>query len=156
MDKKLYLNVGCGKLHEESTDEIKWINIDKCKEVNPDLTCDFKFGLPYEDNEVDHIKAMACLGQIESNDDFKFVMNEFHRILKLSCKIWIYLPHKDFPHAYIDPFNQRRFNELSWQAFDQTHKAYIDHLSYYGFKPWKDVTVKLNTAGFLIIWMTKP
>jgi len=150
------LNVGCGKLYEKSTEEIRWVNIDKAKGIGADLEIDMTHGLPFEDEEVDHIKAIACLGQIELNKDFTFVMNELWRVLRSGCGIYIYLPHKDWEHAYIDPFNQRRFNEMSWQAFDQEHHTYEEHLSYYGFKPWKDVIVKTNDQGFLAIWMIKP
>jgi len=34
------LNIGCGKLHEKDTETIKWINIDKILEVNPDYLLD--------------------------------------------------------------------------------------------------------------------
>jgi len=148
------LNVGCGKLHIKSSAIEEWINLDRVTSVNPDIVCDMTQGLPFEDNEIFYIHAIACLGQIERNEDFLFVMNEFWRILQPSGMIYIYLPHKDFPHAYVDPFNQRRFNELHWAGFDETHQVYIRHLSYYGFKPWKSVSVTTNEQGFLAIHMT--
>ncbi len=152
-----HLNIGCGKLHEKNTKDIRWVNIDKVEELKPDILLDMtKDKLPFASGTVDHITAKACLGQIESNKDFLFVMNELHRVLKPGSQIWIYLPHKDYAHAYLDPFNQRRFNKLSWEAFDRDSRPYIDHLSYYGFKPWKDVAVETNKSGFLSIWMTKP
>ena len=153
MDAK-YLNVGCGRLHQKSGDGIEWINIDRIDSVNPDITCDMTQGLPFEDGEIAHIQAIACLGQIEQNKDFLFVMNEFWRVLKSEGTIFIYLPHKDFEHVYQDPFNQRRFNEIHWRGFDETHIVYRKHLSYYGFKPWKNVTVSTNKQGFLSVHMT--
>lgn len=148
-----YLNVGCGRLHQKSGDGVEWINIDRVDSVNPDITCDMTQGLPFEDGEISHIQAMACLGQIEQNKDFLFVMNEFWRILKPNGTIFIYLPHVDFAHAYQDPFNQRRFNEDHWKGFDRTHPIYQKHLSYYGFKPWRNVHVSTNKQGFLSINM---
>lgn len=149
-----YLSVGCGRLHEISRNGIEWINLDREASVNPDIVCDMTKGLPFDDGEITHIRAMACLGQIELNKDFLFVMNEFWRILKLDGTIFIYLPHKDYEHAYQDPFNQRRFNEVHWRAFDENAPQYKNHLSYYGFKPWKDVEVCTNEQGFLDIKMT--
>ncbi len=153
--KRLHLSVGCGKLHEKTTDEIYWVNIDRAPLANPDLVLDMTKGLPFALGSVDHIRAMACLGQIERNDDFMFVMNEFHRVLRLEGTIWIYLPHKDKPHCWLDPFNQRRTNEMHWLGFDQNSPQYIDHLGYYGFQPWKKVTAETNEQGFISVNMTK-
>ena len=69
--------------------------------------------------------------------------------------IWIYLPHKDYPHCWLDPFNQRRTNELHWLGFDKDSRQYIDHNSYYGFYPWRNVKVETNASKFLSIWMRK-
>ena len=149
-----HLNVGCGRNQIKNQEGIEWINIDRVDSVNPDITCDMTKGLPFEDNEITHIRALACLGQIELNTDFLFVMNEFWRILKSEGTIFIYLPHKDFPHAYQDPFNQRRFNEDHWRGFDQTIPQYKQHNSYYGFKPWKNVDISTNKQGYLSIRMT--
>lgn len=151
---KKHISVGCGKLHEKTTNEIEWINLDMFEEVNPDVVCDMTKGIPFDDNTFDHVKAYACLGQIEMNKDFLFVMNELWRILKPDGTIWIYLPHKDYQHCWHDPFNQRRTNEDHWKGFDETRAQYINHNSYYGFKPWKQVKVTTN-AGFLSVWMTK-
>jgi predicted SAM-dependent methyltransferase len=146
---KKHLNIGCGKLHEKSNSEVEWINIDRAKEVNPDLCIDFTKGLPFEDNEIDFIKAMCCLGQVESNQDFLFVMNELWRVLKPGGRLWIYLPHKDYSNAWQDPFNQRRFTEHTIAGFDETNPQYRNHNSYYGFKPWKNVIVGVSPIGFL-------
>ena len=157
--RKIYLNICSGKLQKKSTSEIRWINIDKADvDTNaPDiefLRYDIRKGFPFKDEEIDHIEAIACLGQIVGNDEFLFVMNELWRVLKKDGTIHVYLPHKDFPHAYIDAFNQRHFNEESWYAFDENHPQYINHHSYYGFRPFKNVDVVTNDSGFLDIHMT--
>ncbi len=153
---KKHLSIGCGKLHEKSTEEIQWINLDKFAEVNPDVVHNMidRNGFPFDDNTFGHVKAFCCLGQIERNDDFMFVMNEIHRVLKLEGNVWIYLPHKDYQICWHDPFNQRRTNEDHWLGFDETHSQYTCHNHYYGFSPWKDVKVE-TVNGFLSVWMTK-
>ncbi len=151
--KKQHLSVGCGKLHEISTDEIQWTNLDQFAEVNPDIVCDMTKGIPYEDNYFDHVKAMCCLGQITENKDFLFVMNEFWRILKPSGTIWVYLPHRDYAHCYQDPFNQRRTNEAHWNGFDHKSPQYTQHNSYYGFKPYEVLNCSTNASGFLTVTM---
>lgn len=153
-DRALHLSIGCGKLQDKNTDDIHWVNIDKVESLDADLCLDIRTeALPFEAGSVDHIKAYAMLGQIQKNEDFLFVMNEFHRVLKPEGTIFILVPHKDFDHAFQDPFNQRKFNELSWQAFDETHGQYVQHLEYYGFKPWKDVATSMNN-GFIVVNMT--
>ncbi len=151
-NRKKHLSVGCGKIHDKSTNDIRWTNIDMVAEVMPDVVCDMTKGLPFKDNEFDHVKAFACLGQIEKNSDFLFVMNELWRVLKSGGTIFIYLPHKDYQHCWLDPFNQRRTNEDHWNGFDENSRQYIDHNSYYGFKPWKDVNVSVAN-GFISIYM---
>ncbi|MCD6213739.1 MAG: hypothetical protein J7J46_02025 [Candidatus Desulfofervidus sp.] len=145
------LNVGCGMLHERGEE---WVNIDRSPRCNPDVVLDITKGLPTKypwgrDDSVSFIKAQCCLGQIERNDDFLFVMNEFWRVLRPGGELWVYLPHVDYPHAYVDPFNVRRFNELSLESFDYRHPQYVNHNSYYGFKPWVVLFVHTNKSGFL-------
>lgn len=150
-----YINVGCGKLQEKSTPEIEWINVDQFEEVKPDLVHDMTKRFPFEDNTIDQIRAIACLGQVESNADFLAMMNEFWRLLKPGGAMFVYLPHKDFDLCWHDPFNTRKTNEDYWFGFDEKHPQYIHHNSYYGFKPWQNVTVETSDRGFMSIWMYK-
>ncbi len=151
--KKQHLSVGCGKLHENSTDEIQWTNLDQFAEVNPDIVCDMTKGIPFDDNYFDHIRAIACLGQIEKNKDFLFVMNELWRILKSTGTLLIYLPHRDYAHCYQDPFNQRRTNAEHWNGFDHNSQQYKQHNSYYGFKPFAVIENVVNAANFISVIM---
>ncbi len=148
------LNLGCGKLQKKSTPEEDWLNLDRA-DLGQQVVHDMTTGLPFKDNFFDFIQAIACLGQIERNVDFLLVMNELHRVLKPNHNIFIYLPHRDHDHCYNDPFNQRRTNEAHWLAFDQMSRQYVQHNSYYGFKPWTAVEVHTN-KGFLNIRMVKP
>jgi len=152
-DRPKYLNIGCGNLRKNSTRNIKWINIDQFKTCNPDIVCDITKGLPFTDNEIHFIDAFAMLGQIVDNTDFLFVMNEFWRVLKSNSILRIYVPHKDKDHAYHDPFNRRYFNEESFKSFDYQSQQYIQHLSYYGFRPWVVESVEFNDAGFIDVNM---
>ena len=148
-----HLNVGCGKIPQASTDEIEWVNLDKA-DVGADIVHDMKKGFPmFEDNTFDRAEAICCLGQIELNEDFLHVMNELHRVLKPGAYLYILLPHKDSDsNAYIDPFNQRRFNEATFAGFDEEHSQYINHNSYYGFHPWRVLTNN-KANGFLRVLM---
>jgi len=158
--RKLMFNIGCGRLQKVSTPEVEWINIDKfnLKEENPKarfVQADITKDMPFKGGEASHIEAFAMLGQIVDNDDFKTVMNEFWRLLLPGGTLRIYVPHKDFGHAYIDPFNRRYFNELSFSSFHYNSPQYKDHLSYYGFKPWDVKEVKTNKQGFIDVIMEK-
>jgi SAM-dependent methyltransferase len=146
----LCLNIGCGRLQKSSDENVEWVNIDKAEEVHSDITMDMsKEPLPFPEGSVTRIEAIACLGQIESNTDFLFVMNELHRVLKAGGVLYVLLPHKDYEHAWMDPFNQRKFNELTLLGFDKEHAQWVNHNSYYGFLPWQNVEVNVRN-GFLI------
>lgn len=149
------LSLGCGRLREKGEG---WIHIDKLASVEPDYLLDFIKGFPLtepwgKDNSVDFILARCCFGQIEKNEDFLHVMNECWRVLKPEGEISIYLPHKDHPNAWVDPFNVRRFSEISWQTFDRNHPQYKNHNQIYGFFPWKVLNVSTNQKGFMSIRM---
>jgi hypothetical protein len=49
----------------------------------------------------------------------------------------------------MDPFNQRHFNELSFETFDKEHSNYKTELIYQGWKPWHKVRVETNPPGFI-------
>lgn len=150
------LNVGCGKLQKASTDEEDWVNLDQFAEVNPDVVHNMTTRFPFEDNEFDFIQAIACLGQIERNADFLTTMNELWRVLKPGCEIFILLPNRKHPNAYIDFFNQRLFDEKSFPGLDEENLQYRNHHSYYGFKPWKVLVSRADEKGFVHIRMRKP
>lgn len=149
-----YINVGCGKLQEKSTDEIEWINVDQFAEVKPDLVHDMTKRFPFEDSSIDQIRAIACLGQIETNADFLATMNEFWRLIRPSGQLFVYIPHKNWEMCWHDPFNTRKTNEAYWLGFDEKDGQYIQHNSYYGFKPWKNVSAETNNSGFISAWLT--
>lgn len=144
------LNIGCGRIHEKGDD---WVNIDRLEEVEPDLVLDMGSDKwPYGTSSIEHVKALACLGQLHETEKFKHCLNEAWRVLKKDGTFWIYLPHKDFPHSYMDPYNLRHFNELSFQGMDVSHPQW-HHNEYYGFKGWHVDTCETNDKGFLTVVM---
>lgn len=82
----LKLNLGCGEKKMEG-----YINIDKRKEVNPDLQIDLEDAkLPYEENSVDEIYTSHLLEHITN---FNPLIEEMYRVLKPNAKILIFAPY---------------------------------------------------------------
>ena len=107
-NRKLALNVGCGKDIKESTKEIKWVNLDQHFNNGADMIYelpqmmvvpDGKKGfelkvrgtqLPYADNSVDII---YCSHVIEDfTNEFEPIINEFSRALKPGGLLHIRVP----------------------------------------------------------------
>lgn len=75
----LKLNLGCGKAKCEG-----YINVDIEPSVNPDLVCDFRKGLPFEDNSVDNIILIHTIEHIEEKFHRQLLMH-IQRVLKKDC-----------------------------------------------------------------------
>ncbi len=80
------LNLGCGEKKMEG-----YINIDKRKEVNPDLQIDLEEAhLPYEESSIDEIYTSHLLEHITN---FNPLIEEMYRVLKPNAKIFIFAPY---------------------------------------------------------------
>jgi len=80
------LNIGCGYEKKEG-----FINLDKAKEVKPDIVCNIEEGLPFPDNHFKYIYSEHCLEHIRP-DKWKFVLNEIARVSKDGCVLELLLP----------------------------------------------------------------
>ena len=85
IDNKKYLNLGCG-----SEKFIDCINIDSCKEYNPDLVCDIK-KLPYDPDSIDGIYALDVLEHIPRSLVL-LTLESWHKILKKGGFLILRLP----------------------------------------------------------------
>lgn len=103
------------------------ILVDKIKEwATPGYACDFMEGpLPFEDNSVDYVEAYNILEHIEGLANYRRLMEEVNRILKVGGKFDIKVPHKDHPAAFATHDHVRFFIDLSFNDFTIQN-------------PWKD------------------
>lgn len=133
---KIALNLGCGRAHKKEDGVYEWVNVDKQKPAN--LVCDVTKGLPYKDNEIDHVAADNLLEHF-NDDEFLFVMNEIWRVLKPKGTFWLRVPDAInwFEGAISDPTHKRFFCwPRSFFYFDSNSVTHENYGSAYGFKPW--------------------
>jgi len=109
--KPLKLNLGCGpnKL-------VGFVNIDKQKEVNPDLVWNVEEGLPFPDNSVDLIYSNHFLEHI---DNFIGLMRECWRVLKPNGLFEATVPCYPDPACFSSPFHKRVFTENTFKYFSK-------------------------------------
>jgi len=123
---KIYLNLGCGPHKKASTEEIKWINIDKDRRVNPDLFLVLgKAPLPYIDNTIDFVWASHILEHIKETKDFVQLMEEIWRVCKSEAKVDIRAPYGLSEAGIADPTHERLLCAWTFKYFDKTSGYFL-------------------------------
>lgn len=103
------LNIGCGYNKKEG-----FINIDKVKEVKPDMVIDIEQRLPFDDNTFEHIYSEHCFEHIRPQY-WKGFLNELQRIAKDKCILELYLPFDNLGQRT----NADHYRTFSWNSFEQ-------------------------------------
>lgn len=142
--KGIGLHLGSGRKRFCSVN-IKWINIDSNKEVNPDIVWDLELGLPssIKDNSVDIIITEHLLEHIK---EFIPLMKSIHDKCKNNAQVYIKVPpaiyqDKPFEGAFRDPTHVRFFTERSFDYFDkETPEGRLYDLPY--FKVFSSQVIK--------------
>lgn len=111
---RVILGPGPQYLREEGT-----ILVDKIAEWATDgYVCDFMEGpLPFKDGTVDYVEAFNILEHVEGLKNYRRLMEEVNRILKVGGKFDIKVPHKDHPSAYATHDHVRFFIDFSFNDF---------------------------------------
>ena len=148
-NSKDILNIGAGKKIIPEA-----INLDILPLEGIDTVCDIRKGLPYQDETFKEVIADYVLSQICFPVEFKYVMNEIHRVLKKGGVLKLKVPDARFPCAWQDPFDCRRFVKETFDYLDKDHYRY--KAFQYGFKPWEIVSIKKERNDRLYVTMRKP
>jgi len=127
------LNIGSGNNPKKG-----YINIDSNPTCKPDVIRNVMRGLPYNDNVADEICAEHIVEHLNS-DDFIFLFNESHRVLKVGGILHIKAPYYKEKWAFIDPTHIRMITEFSFNFF--TVQDYNSITA--GVTGWYDM-VKIN------------
>lgn len=143
------LNLGCAKYPKDG-----YKNIDISEAADADEFYDIRLGINEEDESVEEVFAGCVLEQMTS-EDFKFVLNECHRVLIPGGKLKGYVPSTDPKVLHLDVMDKLFFQEASFKYFDETEEAYKQFGSVYGFKPWRDVKAETNEGGIIHFEMTR-
>lgn len=109
---KLIIGSGPGYAHVDGQ-----VAIDYIKAFNPDIVCDITKEIPVERNAFTDIEIHHTLEHIESNKDFKRIMNDMFDILKSGGFLDITVPYYKCPTAIECYEHCRFFNENSFMNF---------------------------------------
>ncbi len=125
------LNIGSGKDYREG-----WVNIDIDRRYKADMYRDLRRGLPLLDNTVDRVDAIMILEHITNDDDFFFIMQEVHRVLRQGGIFHISVPNFKFEGAFSDPTHHRYFTQHTFNIIcgDNDGHAVPDGLDGLTFK----------------------
>ena len=125
------LNLGCGKIHKEN-----FINADIVEPA--DIIFDVTKGIPYRDENFERVEADNLMEHLDA-DQFKFVMNEIHRVLIKGGKLWIRVPDAEnwFAGAFGDPTHKRYFCIRTFNYLNREHQTFKNYGGSYGFKGWQ-------------------
>ena len=103
------LHIGCGWDKRKG-----FVNIDKAKEVGPDVVVDVEKGLPFKDNSFEYIYSEHALEHIRPQY-WSFVLNEISRVAKHGCILELKLPFDNTGQRT----NADHYRTFSWNSFDQ-------------------------------------
>lgn len=140
---KIYLNLGCGPLKLASTEEIKWINIDKEKRVNPDLLLDLEEDkLPYDNNTIDRVYASHILEHLHKTEQLVQLMEELWRVCKAGAQVDIHSPYGLSEAGIADPTHHLYLCAWTFKYFDKTSVYFL-----YDFKCNFKIISEDNNGG---------
>lgn len=156
--KQIKLDIGCGRNVRDGhigidITQITGSNGKECVDIVMDIC---KKKLPFEDNSVDGI---ACYNTLEHLDDFKFALNEMHRVMKENCVLHGDVPICGTRSHWKDPTHKRCFvretfdyftGEAEWNKSKPSHPRYAD----YGFLPWH--LIELEERGEMLFFRLSP
>lgn len=145
----LRYNLGCGFTKKKG-----YINVDKSKEVNPDILADIEI-MPWtwaESNNAELIEMDNLIEHIERKN-FVGVMKECHRVLKKDGILWIRVPEMRVDNlmaALSDPDHFNWYTVETTDYFDCHNKRWKNFGRAYGIPPFERVE-QHREGRFLII-----
>jgi SAM-dependent methyltransferase len=138
------LDVGCGTCKLAG-----FVGMDAHHLPGVDIVHDLTvFPWPIQDQAVEQI---WCSNVIEHLPDTVATMNEFHRIAKKDCRVFIIYPHYRSFGSYGDPTHVHFFNENMIEYFLEpgTSTRLENRYAFYTQRYWRLTSRKLSTYPFL-------
>lgn len=135
MQKMTYLDVGCGKNKSDG-----YIGIDKITADNVDHVIDVdKSGLTeWAESSVAGIRSVHF---IEHCENFFYVMNEFHRVLKPEGRLYLVAPYGNGYYWQRDPTHKCCVTEDTFRKY-LCQPEYVKAYSDYGIDGfWKEINI---------------
>lgn len=159
MDKKIILNLGCGKTRIPDVVNVDRVYIKDFVDVVHDLD---QLPYPFDDNSVDEIHMYHVLEHL--SEPIKKI-EELHRILKPNGVLNLRVPHFSSMGAFSDITHIRPFGYLSFDCFDKNnyHSFYTKcefkilekEIKYFGLYPNNGIYEKY-IHGNQCYWLMRP
>jgi len=113
------LHIGSGmRPLKRKEKNVEVIHLDILKVPHVDIIADLNKGIPFRDNSFDEICANNILEHLR---EFKFIIEECWRVLKLNGLMRVTLPNVLNPNSWRSPFHYRGFHPDTWFYFDPSH-----------------------------------
>lgn len=145
------INIGCGKDYRKG-----WVNTDYSAVACPDIVHDIRFEhLPFQDSSIEEIFCSGVLEQILDNEDLRFAINEMWRVLVWNGKLQVIVPNAEYPIAFQDPFDVRKFVPKTFDYLVGDRREHQLYGSVYGFKPWKSYSLSEGDQHILTVNLVK-
>jgi len=131
MPDKIIVDLGCGRRKYPNS-----IGIDRIKLKSVDIIADLNKSIPLKSDSVDVFVSFHCIQHL---NDFIFVVEEIHRVVKPNGVVKIKLPYFNCFDAFTDPTHKHFFTERAFDYF-----ADEIYFNYYSKAKFKIVKKKLN------------
>lgn len=132
------LDVGCGINKYPGA-----IGIDRNPRSRADVVCDLdRFPYPFRDNSFQSLRAVHV---IEHLSDVIRAMEEFHRIVGPSGRVFIVTPHYTDFSSFCDPTHRWHLNSFSFRYFGENHGGF----GYYSSARFREISVRVK---LLALW----
>jgi predicted SAM-dependent methyltransferase len=143
---KTHLNLGCGSDIKQSTDLIRWINVDMG--TNGDLQHDLRHILPFDMNSIDYILA-SHIAEHFTPYEWASIKKDWYRVLKVGGRLEIRVP--DLAVACNEFLaGNRYFGMVSAHAMIYGSQEVVGQMHHQGFDKTK-ISEDLAQEGFRIV-----
>lgn len=118
------LNLGCGRDYKQG-----YLNIDKNKQVKPDLVLDLNQGL--KKIKSNSCKEVLSYHNLEHLDNWELLLREIHRVLIPDGILRLKVPHSGI---YLNPYHKQHFD-----------RGFIYYYNYYNQdRAYKELSFRFN------------
>lgn len=121
------LHLGCGR-----DILIGWVNLDRHPYPGVDKVCDVADGLPFEDNQFEHVYSQDWMEHLRPELQVP-VINEIWRVLKPGGTMEHYIPNAGSRNDFGSPSHLSHWNLQCFEHFDVDSYRWKKDREYEGF-----------------------
>ena len=131
------LELGCGQPHHRRIGYMLGLDI---IDYGQEIVWDLAHGIPLPGDVCAKIYSSHCFEHVKP-EAIVDVFNECWRVLRSGGELWVVVPHRNSPQAYV-PTHLTYFDEKTFQVLAEGHGD-----CYTSIKPWKITEIVTNQRG---------